>query len=219
MEWSSTPETISFSSPLLLRSDISSCYQTGIVWRLFVSCECEVCNEGIVNGSISPSSKQFIEEEPFSQYELDSRHLIKDFKGSLFLLECNGEVMNSRIPTRLSIENIEISSGNMDCGSKGDETDMTQILTNFHCSSCKELVSRLVQADTNDLFVLVRVNNQPQPPSTPRKEECSRPLEGFLTPNPVKTNHLREFSDQTRDFHSDNVSPPINDRGTFESCE
>ena len=187
MEWSSTPETISFSSPLLLRSDISSCYQTGIIWRLFLSCECEVCNEGIVYCSMSLSSKQFIEEEPFSQYELDSRYLIKDFKGSHLLLEFNGKVM-------------------------------TQILQNFHCSY-KELVSRLVQANTNDLFVLVRVNNQPQPPSTPRKEECSRPLEGFLTPNPVKTNHLREFSDQIREFHSDNVSPPINDRGTFESCE
>ena len=218
MEWSSTPETISFSSPLLLRSDISSCYQTGIIWRLFLSCECEVCNEGIVYCSMSLSSKQFIEEEPFSQYELDSRYLIKDFKGSHLLLEFKGKVMKSRILTPLSIENIEISSGNMDCGSEGDETDMTQILQNFHCSY-KELVSRLVQANTNDLFVLVRVNNQPQPPSTPRKEECSRPLEGFLTPNPVKTNHLREFSDQIREFHSDNVSPPINDRGTFESCE
>ena len=134
MEWSSTPETISFSSPLLLRSDISSCYQTGIIWRLFLSCECEVCNEGIVYCSMSLSSKQFIEEEPFSQYELDSRYLIKDFKGSHLLLEFNGKVMNSRILTPLSIENIEISSGNMDCGSEGDETDMTQILQNFHCS-------------------------------------------------------------------------------------
>ena len=127
--------------------------------------------------------------------------------------------MDSRMPTPLSIENIEISSGNMDSGSEVDETDMTQLLQNFHCVSCKELVSRLVQANTDDLFVLVRVNNQPQPPSTPRKEECSRPLEGFLTPNLVTTNHLREFSDQIREFHSDNVSPPVNDRGTFESCE
>ena len=118
----------------------------------------------------------------------------------------------------LQQDGIKISPEGYSIGSEGDETDMTQILQNFHCSY-KELVSRLVQANTNDLFVLVRVNNQPQPPSTPRKEECSRPLEGFLTPNPVKTNHLREFSDQIREFHSDNVSPPINDRGTFESCE
>lgn len=114
-----------------------------------------------------------------------------------------------------------MSSSTLDSSSDYEETDMNQILQNYHCVSCKELIPKLVQSNPNDLFVLLHLSSTVQPPSTPRKEECSRPLEGFLTPNLV-TSHLREMSDQIREFSSDNISPPmdsVHGRVNSDLCE